>query len=57
VILALNKKGVAKGLQHLPMVKEFVDVFLEDLPRMSPKRELDFTIDMKLETEMIARMP
>ena len=29
VILALNEKGVAEGLEHLLVVKEFVDVFLE----------------------------
>jgi hypothetical protein len=27
-ILALNEKGVAEGLEHLPMVREFADVFL-----------------------------
>jgi hypothetical protein len=57
VILALNEKGVAKCLEHLPMVREFVDVFPEDLPRISLKRELEFTVDLKLGTEMIARMP
>jgi hypothetical protein len=39
------------------VVKEFVDVFPEDLPRMSPERELEFTIDLKLGTKPIARMP
>ena len=27
VILALNKKGVEEGLEHLPVVKEFMNVF------------------------------
>jgi hypothetical protein len=26
-ILALNEKGVAEGLEHLPVVREFADVF------------------------------
>jgi hypothetical protein len=34
-----------------------MDVFPEELPRMSPKRELEFTIDLKLVTEPIARTP
>jgi hypothetical protein len=34
-----------------------VDVFPEELPRMSPERELEFTIDLELGTEPIARMP
>jgi hypothetical protein len=56
-ILALNEKGVAEGLEHLPVVKEFVDVFPEELPGMPPERELEFTIDLKLGTEPIARTP
>jgi hypothetical protein len=56
-ILALNEKGVAEGLEHLPVVKEFADVFLEELPGLPPERELEFTIDLKLGTEAIARTP
>jgi hypothetical protein len=56
-ILALNEKGVAEGLEHLPVVKEFVDVLPEELPRMSPERELEFTIDLKPGTEPMARTP
>ena len=56
-ILSLNEKGVEKGLEHLPMVKEFADIFPEELPRMLPERELGFTIDLKLRIEPIARTP
>jgi hypothetical protein len=56
-ILALYEKGVAKGLEHLPVVKEFADVFPEELPGMPPERELEFTIDLKPRTEPIARTP
>jgi hypothetical protein len=56
-ILALNEKGVAEGLEHLPVVKEFADVFPEELPGMPPKRELEFTIDLKLGTKPITRTP
>ena len=57
MILVLNEKGVAKGLEHLPVVREFVDVFTEELPRMPSERELEFTIDLKPRTEPIAKMP
>jgi hypothetical protein len=57
VILALNEKGVVEGLEHLPMVKEFADVFPKELPGMPPERELEFTIDLKPGTEPIARTP
>jgi hypothetical protein len=56
-ILVLNKKGVVEGLEHLLVVREFADVFLEELLGMSPERELEFTIDLKLGIESIARMP
>jgi hypothetical protein len=38
-----------EGLEHLPVVREFADVFLEELPGMLPERELEFTIDLKPE--------
>jgi hypothetical protein len=37
-ILALNEKGVAEGLEHLSVVKEFADVFPEELPGMPPRK-------------------
>ena len=57
VILALNEKGVAEGLEQLLVVREFADIFLEELPGMTLETELVFTIDLKLGTEPIARMP
>ena len=57
VILALKEKWVEKGLEHLPVVRDFADVFPEELPGMPPERELEFTVDLKLGTEPIARTP
>jgi len=57
VIIALNEKGVAKGLEWIPVVREFVDIFLEELPGMPSESELQFTIDLKPGTEPIARTP
>jgi hypothetical protein len=57
VILALNEKGIADDLENLPVVREFADVFPEELPRMSPEREFEFTIDLKPRNEPIARTP
>jgi len=57
LILALNEKGVAEGLEHLPLVREFVEIFLKELPRMSPKREFQFTIELKMGTKPIVRTP
>jgi hypothetical protein len=57
VILALNEKGVEEGLEHLLVVRGFVDVFPKELPGMSSERELEFTIDLKLGNEPIEIMP
>jgi hypothetical protein len=56
-ILALNEKGEVEGLENLPVVQEFADVFPEELPGLPPERELEFTIDLKPGTEPIARTP
>ena len=55
VILALNEKGVAEGLEQLLVVREFADIFSEELHGMPPERELEFTIDLKLGTEPLER--
>jgi hypothetical protein len=57
VILLLNDKGVMEGLENLLAVRDFADVFPEKLPEMLLERELEFTIDLKLGTELIARTP
>jgi hypothetical protein len=44
VILALKEKRLTEGLEHLPVVREFVDVFPEELPGMPLERELEFTV-------------
>jgi hypothetical protein len=56
-ILALNENRVVEGLEHLPVVREFADFFSEELPGMSPKRELEVTIVLKSGTKMIERTP
>ena len=56
-ILALNENGLVEGLEQLPVVREFADIFSEELPGMPPERELEFTIDLKLGTEPITRTP
>ena len=38
--------AVAEELELIPVVSEFPDVFLEELPGMPPDRELEFAIDL-----------
>ena len=44
-------------LEDIPVVREFQDVFLEDLPGIPPDREIDFQIELALGTEPISKVP
>lgn len=37
------------------MLREYKDVFLKDIPKLSPKWEFDFLIDLVLGDEPISR--
>ena len=39
------------------MIKEFLDVFHEELPGLPPEREVDLTIEVLLGTTLISRAP
>ena len=39
------------------IVREFIDVFLEDLPSLPPIREVDFGIDLEPRTALISKAP
>ena len=41
----LNKTDKLK-LEDIPVLREYVDVFLEEISGLPPKRELDFTIEL-----------
>ena len=39
------------------MVKEFLDVFLEEIPGLPPKSEIDFEIELEMEACPISKPP
>ena len=41
-------------LGEIPVVKDFLDVFLEELSRLPPNREIEFGIDVPLGTQPIS---
>jgi hypothetical protein len=45
------------GIEDIPVVSEFFDVFPEDLPGLPPVREIDFTIDLLPGTTPISQAP
>ena len=45
------------GLEDVPVVRDFLDVFLDDLPGFPPEREIDFPIDLVPDTAPISLSP
>jgi hypothetical protein len=48
-------EAIIPEIQDIPVVCEFADVFLEDLPGLPPKRYVEFVIELKLGTTPISR--
>ena len=44
-------------LLDIPMVCEFLDVFLDELPRLPPDRDVEFKIELLSGTAPISRRP
>jgi len=53
----LNSDDEGPQLKDIPMVKEFPDVFPEELPRLPPKWEVEVSIDTFPGVPPIARQP
>ena len=51
-----SKRGQVK-LEDIPVVKEFPDVFPEELPGLPPEREVDLTTEVLHGTTPISRAP
>ena len=55
--LVLESKRGQVNLEIIPVIKEFPDVFLEELPGLPPEREVDLFIEVLLGTIPIFRAP
>ncbi|GJR96284.1 reverse transcriptase domain-containing protein [Tanacetum coccineum] len=56
-IQVMENKSDKKRLEDIPVVKEFSDVFPEDLPGLPPVRHVEFQIDLIPGAAPIARTP
>ena len=54
ILNALNAAPL-EGIEKIPVVRDFLDVFPEELPGIPPARAVDFIIDLKLGTVPIAK--
>nr|GEW31878.1 reverse transcriptase domain-containing protein [Tanacetum cinerariifolium] len=53
----MEKKSNEKRLENIPVVREFRDVFLEDLPGLPPIRQVESQIDLIPGAAPVARAP
>nr|GEZ47683.1 putative reverse transcriptase domain-containing protein [Tanacetum cinerariifolium] len=49
--------NIEKRLEDIPVVKEFSDIFPEDLPGLPPVHQVEFQIDLILRAAFVARTP
>ena len=54
---AIEVRDSGSRLEDILVVREFSDVFPEDLPGIPPDREIDFEIELALGTEPISKAP
>ncbi|GJT79595.1 putative reverse transcriptase domain-containing protein [Tanacetum coccineum] len=57
IIQVMEKKSNEKKLEDIPVVKEFPNVFPEDLPGLPPVRQVEFQIDLIPGAAPVARTP
>ncbi|GJU90989.1 reverse transcriptase domain-containing protein [Tanacetum coccineum] len=57
IIRVMEKKSDEKKLEDIPVVKEFPDVFPEDLPGLPPVRQVEFQIDLIPGAAPVAAQP
>ncbi|GKE29806.1 hypothetical protein Tco_1445190 [Tanacetum coccineum] len=53
----MEKKSDEKRLEDIPVVREFSEVFPENLPGLPPIRQVEFQINLIPETTPVARAP
>ncbi|GJY81673.1 reverse transcriptase domain-containing protein [Tanacetum coccineum] len=57
IIRVMEKKSDEKRLEDIPVVREFPEVFPEDLPGLPPVRQVEFQINLIPGTTPVARAP
>ncbi|GJX99699.1 hypothetical protein Tco_0356718 [Tanacetum coccineum] len=53
----MEKKSDEKRLEDIPVVREFPEVFREDLPSLPPVRQVEFQINLIPGVTPVARAP
>ncbi|XP_074323604.1 uncharacterized protein LOC141660515 [Apium graveolens] len=53
----VDKGREVSNPEDIPVVRDFLDVFLEELPGLPPDRQIEFTIDLAPSTEPVSKAP
>ncbi len=53
----MDKKSKEHKLEDIPVLRDFSEVFLEDLPGLPPPRQVEFRIDLIPGVAPVARAP
>jgi hypothetical protein len=56
-LACVTEEKLGRRIEEIPIIKEFVDVFLEELPGIPPDREIEFTIDLLPDIAPISKAP
>jgi hypothetical protein len=54
-VLERAYSDIIKELANIPVVREFPEVFLEELFGLSPERDMEFSIELKPGTSLVSR--
>ncbi|GJQ89348.1 putative reverse transcriptase domain-containing protein [Tanacetum coccineum] len=57
LIQVTEKETGEKQLRDLPIVRDFLEVFLEDFPGLTPARQVEFQIDLVPRAALVVRAP
>eukprot|EP00253_Pinus_taeda_P019019 PITA_19019 len=52
-----DSKDKTSSLNNIPVIQEFEDVFLEEIPGLPPRRDIDFTIELVPGAALVSRAP
>ncbi|CAL2228371.1 unnamed protein product [Prunus armeniaca] len=53
----IDIREITLNLEDIPVVREFLDVFPDDLPVLPPEREIEFSIELLPGTNLIYQIP
>jgi len=57
IMAQTKKKSIEEQISMIPVVDEYADVFPDEIPELSPSRDVDFTIDLIPRVDPVSMAP